>query len=62
MKPGVDGVVISMVVHDMPSVLSRIADAGGKVLEEKEAIGGGFGFFAIFADPNGNTFQIWSES
>ncbi len=53
------GLVIN--VEDIPSKLGEIAKAGGKVVQEKTEIPGGYGFYARFTDPNGNYMQVHSR-
>jgi len=45
---------------DISPKLDEIKKAGGKVVQEKTEIGGGYGFYAQFIDPNGNYMQIYS--
>jgi uncharacterized protein len=52
------GLVIN--VGDINAKLEEIRKAGGKVFQEKTEIGGGFGYYARFIDPNGNHMQLHS--
>jgi len=52
------GLVIN--VDDISSTLEEIKKAGGKIIQEKTEIGGGYGFYARFQDTNGNHLQIHS--
>ena|SRR5580765_15559 len=45
---------------DLRGVLGRVAAAGGKVLRERTEIGGGMGFYAEFADTEGNRLGLHS--
>ena len=54
------GVGLYLAVPSIPRALKQIERAGGKVLEKKTAIGGGFGHYAVFIDPNGNRMNVWS--
>ncbi|MGV3623316.1 MAG: VOC family protein [Archangium sp.] len=45
---------------DLSVVLSRVPDAGGKVLLPKTPIGEGRGFFAYFLDTEGNRVGLHS--
>lgn len=54
------GIVIN--VDDINPMLEKIKAAGGKVFQEKTDIGGGYGFYARFIDPNGNHMQIYSKN
>jgi uncharacterized protein len=49
-----------LAVPDIPRKLKQIGKAGGKITKGKTEIGGGFGFFASFLDPNGNPMCVWS--
>ena len=53
------GIVID--VEDINSKLEEIKNAGGKVIQEKTEIPGGYGFYARFQDSNGNHLQIHSR-
>ena len=48
-------------VEDINSKLEETKKAGGKVVQEKTEIGGGYGFYARFQDTNGNHLQIYSS-
>lgn len=52
------GLVIN--VEDIPAKLADIKKAGGKIVQEKTEIAGGYGFYARFQDTNGNHLQIYS--
>lgn len=45
---------------DLSIVLNRVATAGGKVMEPKTEIPGGFGFYATFEDTEGNAISLHS--
>jgi predicted enzyme related to lactoylglutathione lyase len=53
------GLVIN--VEDIPEKLEEIIKAGGKVIQNKTEIQGGYGFYARFQDTNGNHMQIHSH-
>jgi len=53
------GLVIN--VEDIPAKLEEIKKAGGKVIQGKTEIEGGYGFYACFQDTNGNHLQIHSH-
>jgi len=59
-KPTADGVKIYIQVENITSTLDKIKKMGGKILKEKTAIGGDFGFFALFEDISGNVLGLWS--
>lgn len=46
---------------DLNIVLSRIRDAGGKVVMEKTDLGNGIGHIALFIDSEGNQVGIYSQ-
>jgi predicted enzyme related to lactoylglutathione lyase len=48
-------------VEDIPAKLEEIKEAGGKVIQGKTEIEGGYGFYARFQDTNGNHLQIHSR-
>ena len=49
-------------VEDIPAKLKEITKAGGGTVREKSEIGGGFGYSAVFKDPNGNLLSLWSKT
>jgi uncharacterized protein len=55
------GVGLVLAVASIPRKLQQIVRAGGKVVKEKTPIGGGYGFYASFLDPNGNRLSIWTR-
>ena len=55
------GVNLVIEVEDIPGKLEEIKQAGGTILKEKREIGGNYGFYATFMDPNGNRLSIWSK-
>ncbi|MDD4975303.1 MAG: VOC family protein [Bacteriovorax sp.] len=55
------GVLLYLKVEKIISTLEMIEKSGGKVVRTKFEIGGGYGFSAVFADPNGNHLGLWSE-
>ncbi|MFW5703547.1 MAG: VOC family protein [Patescibacteria group bacterium] len=58
-KPGSTGTIVYFDSEDC-SELDRVEDAGGKILLPKTAVEG-FGFFALFADTEGNTLGFFSK-
>lgn len=56
-------VVPSIHTSNVKATLERIKEFGGKILKDKTPIGkeAEFGYFAIFADPNGNKMCLYSE-
>lgn len=61
-EPSEHGVLLVLRVDDIPSKLAEIEAAGGAVVTQKTAIGGGMGYYAYFRDPNGNKLGIWSAT
>jgi predicted enzyme related to lactoylglutathione lyase len=60
-KPSKDGVKVYLNANpDLNMVLERVPAAGGSIVMEKTPIGDGMGYFAGFADTEGNT--IWLHS
>ncbi len=48
-------------VDDIPKTLRKIRDQGGVIIREKTAIGGDYGYYALFRDPAGNNVGIQSS-
>jgi predicted enzyme related to lactoylglutathione lyase len=48
-------------VDSIAATVTRIENAGGKVLTPRTDIGPGMGAFAIFVDPVGNEFGLYEE-
>jgi predicted enzyme related to lactoylglutathione lyase len=61
-QPSDKGVVLYISVKDIPATLKEIASAGGSVVKEKTEIGGNYGFYGLFKDPNGNQVGVWSKT
>jgi len=61
-KPAAQGVGPGLVINveDIDGTLQKIKNAGGKVVQEKTVIEGGWGAYARFTDTNGNHMQIHS--
>ena len=47
-----------IMVDDLDAYAKRILDAGGKMLVEKQEVGG-MGWFSLFSDPDGRVMGIW---
>jgi predicted enzyme related to lactoylglutathione lyase len=58
--PGGTGVKIYLRVDDLDGYLDRVEQLGGKRLVAPTDLPGGFGRFAIFADPDGNQVGLWA--
>lgn len=56
------GIIFYIKVEDIAAMLKAIDQAGGSMVAAKEDIGGGYGFSAVFKDPNGNRIGLWSKS
>jgi predicted enzyme related to lactoylglutathione lyase len=61
-KPAAQGVGPGLVINveDIDATLEKIKNAGGKVVQEKTVIEGGWGSYARFTDLNENHLQIHS--
>jgi hypothetical protein len=62
-QPSTDGVLIYLTAHsgDLANELSRIEDAGGKVLQGKTQISSEHGYMALFTDCEGNRIALHSR-
>jgi predicted enzyme related to lactoylglutathione lyase len=47
-------------VDDLPGYLERAERLGGRQLVEPTELPGGFGTFAVLADPDGNHVGLWA--
>ena len=56
------GIILYLRVDDLAATLRKICDSGGSVVRDKFDIGGGYGFSAIFKDPNGNRLGLFAKS
>ncbi|WP_439029576.1 VOC family protein [Gordonia terrae] len=54
------GVAVYMHVDDLRAALDRAETLGGKELVGPTDLPDGFGRFAMFADPDGNSIGLWS--
>ena len=63
-KPSSDGVLVYMTAHsgDLANELSRIEDAGGKILRGKTQISAEHGYMALFIDSEGNRVALHSRA
>ncbi|GAB3031505.1 hypothetical protein GCM10027052_05180 [Parafrigoribacterium mesophilum] len=59
-NPGDTGVKIYMRVGDLDAYLARAEELGGSRLVEPTKLPGGYGSFAMIADPDGNAVGLWS--
>ena len=57
---GDPGVAIYMRVDDLRASLDRAAELGGKTVVEPTELPGGYGHFAVLADPAGNSIGLWA--
>lgn len=62
-KPSQDGVLIYFTAHsgDLANELSRVEEAGGKVIMEKKLITEEIGYMGVFNDTEGNRIAIHSR-
>lgn len=58
--PSYDGTMVYFVTDDIPAVLQRVREKGGKVITEKMSIGE-FGFVGHFEDCEGNRLGLHSN-
>ncbi len=63
-KPSSDGVLIYLTAHsgDLANELSKVENAGGKVLQEKTQISEEHGFMALIIDSEGNRIALHSKA
>ena len=54
--------VIPGTVSDIPAKLAEIVEHGGQIVQGETEIGGGYGFYAHFRDPNGNRLGLWRRA
>ena len=59
--PGEAGPILHLEVDDIEATLTRIADAGGKMIAPKTKISDELGSFALFLDNVGNRMGLWSS-
>ncbi|AXT55808.1 VOC family protein [Aquimarina sp. AD1] len=59
-KPSEDGVMIYFSCSDVANEISRVEDAGGKVLSKKTQISEEHGYMAYFVDSEGNRISLHS--
>ncbi|WP_203698911.1 VOC family protein [Catellatospora coxensis] len=57
----VTGPVITIEVEDVDTALAKIVACGGRVLQERQAVGT-TGFTAYIADTEGNTVGLWQNA
>lgn len=60
-KPPVTGPVITVEVDEIDTALAKVVACGGRVLEERQAVGT-MGFTAYIADSEGNTVGLWQNA
>jgi len=58
--PSHEGTLIYISVDDIDAALGRVAEAGGKVLQQKQEIGE-FGFMGLFEDSEGNRVALHAD-
>jgi predicted enzyme related to lactoylglutathione lyase len=57
-QPG--GITVYAKVDDLQAYLDRAEKLGGTTVVPPTALPGDFGHFAVFTDPDGNAFGLWS--
>jgi len=60
MTPGDAGVKVYVRVDDLAAYLDRAEQLGGRRLVEPTELPGDYGWFAVFADPDGNQVGLWA--
>jgi predicted enzyme related to lactoylglutathione lyase len=60
MGPGESGVKIYVRVDDLDAYLDQAEKLGGARLVPPTDLPGGYGRFAVFADPDGNQVGLWA--
>ena len=59
--PSPNGVLIHFNCDDIETTLSAVNDKGGKTVTTKTAIAGDWGYFAVFADSEGNHIGLYTD-
>jgi predicted enzyme related to lactoylglutathione lyase len=60
-SPATNGPLIYLGCEDIDGILSRVPEAGGKVVQDRLSIGE-YGSIALFIDSEGNRLGLHSES
>ena len=60
-KTAAGEIMLYIEVEDIPQTAKKIKAAGGKIIQDKTAIGGEMGFYASFEDVFGNILGLWSS-
>jgi len=63
-KPSNGGVIVSLNANkQLDETIDRITESGGKILKQKTKIEAeGMGYFALFADSEGNRLGLYGEN
>lgn len=56
-----DNILIYVEVEDIEATLNKIVSLGGKIINAKTIISEHSGYYALFADLDGNTIGLWSK-
>ena len=56
------GVNLYITVEDIPKKLEEVVEHGGEAVKEETEIGGGYGSYGLFKDPNGNRLGLWKTA
>ena len=59
--PSHEGTVIYFASDDVQIELNKVADAGGKILQDKTMISPEHGFMGVFEDSEGNRLALYSQ-
>lgn len=62
LSPAGRSVRVYVEVPDLEDTLNRVEKAGGKVVEQRVAVPGDNGWYAVFADPSGLKLSLWTNA
>ncbi|HEX9743814.1 MAG TPA: VOC family protein [bacterium] len=53
---------VTVTVEDMEPLLKKAEELGGSVVVQKQHLGGDFGYYGAFKDPDGLIVGMWSST
>lgn len=56
------GITLYIEIEDIPQYLTKVNEEGCRIIKEKTEISKEFGYYALFADTEGNVMGLWSKS
>ena len=59
-QPGAAGITVYVRVEDLGDTLAQAEKLGGSTMVPPTDLPGGYGRFAVLADPDGNAFGLWA--